>query len=128
MKKVFVVILSLIYFTLSSEAMVNLHYCKGELKSIDINSSFEDCCCQMVDMDNGCCEDEQFQADIETDEYAPVFYNFLSDNFLLLPYCNNFNDSLYFSENKDNHIVNYVNPPPEPEPIWLVNCTFTFYG
>ena len=59
MKKVAIVILALLYLGLSSGVVKNLHYCMGELNSVDYGYDLHDACnkCGMQEKD-GCCNTE----------------------------------------------------------------------
>jgi hypothetical protein len=64
MKKFAVVILALLYITTSTGAMLNLHYCMGELADWELGQTKSKTCgfCGMEkgdEKDNGCCKDEQ---------------------------------------------------------------------
>lgn len=59
MKKSWVAILAFLYITLSSGIVVNLHYCMGDLATVELGLSHDDTCgkCGMKDR-KGCCETE----------------------------------------------------------------------
>lgn len=57
MKKGWVAILAFLYITLSSGIVVNLHYCMGDLATVELGLNHDDTCgkCGMKDR-KGCCE------------------------------------------------------------------------
>jgi hypothetical protein len=59
MKKILAAILLLVYFTVSTGAPVNIHYCMGNVKSIDFSTSKGSRCerCGMKSR-KGCCHDD----------------------------------------------------------------------
>jgi len=64
MKKVFVVILALLYISTSTGAVVHFHYCMGKLADWGFSSKESRICgkCGMEKLEkknNGCCKDEQ---------------------------------------------------------------------
>lgn len=73
MKKLFVLILSILYLGSSVGATINLHFCMNKLVSWGIShvehggSSTCDFCGMMKDgeTDNGCCKDEQRQVKLD---------------------------------------------------------------
>ena len=128
MKKFISIILVLIYFSLSTGAMVTLHYCGGELESVKLNSDVQTCCCGIAGMTATCCENEWFILDIEIDEDIAFSSDITFKNFSHVVYSNLTLDTFNEVEIEDKQLATYNLPPPKLEPIWLVNCTFIFYG
>ncbi len=128
MKKVLSVILSILYFSLSSGASVSVHYCGGELESIKINSESEQCCCGLTEKANTCCKDHQFVLDIDTDEDITINTNLTLNNVILYTFSNYSIQLFKDIEIVENTFINYKIPPPKLEPIWLFNCSLTYYG
>jgi len=128
MKKFFSVILTVLYFSLSTGAMVNFHYCGGELESVKINSESQSCCCGSGLMAKGCCQDKEVILGLDIDENIVFKANSLSDNLFLFFYTNYSTEIFNQNETEDNNFVNYKIPPPKLEPIWLINCSLTYYG
>ena len=59
MKKLFALILSIIYLTASSGVVLNLHYCMGKLSSVSVQNLKGDLCkCGMKAKNNTCCHSE----------------------------------------------------------------------
>jgi len=127
MKRFVSIILSFLYISLSTSAAVSIHYCGGELESITINSHTEGCCCVYSEMSSDCCKDESLILKLDTDQTINVVQNILPEQIIILSILTN-----QFELLKDNGIElvcdNYFVPPPKLQPIWLMNCTFTFYG
>lgn len=59
LKKILACILFLVYFSVSTGALVNIHYCMGTVKSIDFKISTSSMCkgCGMKNR-TGCCHDD----------------------------------------------------------------------
>lgn len=59
MKKYLISILAFLYLSLSTGVVINLHYCMGDLASVELGVSHDDTCakCGMKDQ-KGCCETE----------------------------------------------------------------------
>jgi hypothetical protein len=59
MKKIAALILLLLYFSVSTGVLVNIHYCMGSLRSIDFTISKGDTCsrCGMKNK-TGCCHED----------------------------------------------------------------------
>lgn len=62
MKKLIVSIIAVLYFTVTSGMVVNFHFCKGKLSSIDFNvSPNKSCACKVKSKFNknkSCCKSE----------------------------------------------------------------------
>lgn len=91
MKKILVAILTLVYFTASTGATVQLHYCMGKLVDWGLADKESEHCanCGMdktVGRDNGCCKDEVTQISIEKDQKTvQTFYQLMQVSFSDLP-------------------------------------------
>ncbi|QEC43491.1 HYC_CC_PP family protein [Pseudobacter ginsenosidimutans] len=60
MKKAFVAILAILYITLTSGVIVNVHYCMGHIASVEYGYDDHDVCgkCGMTGEKEGCCHTE----------------------------------------------------------------------
>ncbi|MBU8893815.1 MAG: hypothetical protein KOO66_13630 [Bacteroidales bacterium] len=128
MKGVVAIILSMFYMTLSTGAMVNIHYCGGELESIKVNSIPVSCCCGDTEMTNSCCQDEELILKLDVDQQIVSLTNNVPENLFVFTYLFFRLDLVQEIEIKEVDTRNYYNPPPKLEPIWLINCTLTYYG
>lgn len=71
MKKLFILILSLVYLTSSVGATVHLHYCMDKLIGWSLNGAAGNKCdkCGMEKKDSkGCCKDEHKQVKLQNDQ------------------------------------------------------------
>jgi len=106
-----------------------VHYCGGEIESIQVYSLDDYCCCDSDEgFDDNCCKNDSsfykindwqqvalnFYSSLKCPVSTPINYNALSQNFI-----KNFKE---FSP-----IKNIIIPPPKLL-ILLFNCTLTFYG
>ncbi len=128
MKKFVSVIISIIYLSLSTDAMVTLHYCGGELESIKLNSETQTCCCGIDWMSTTCCENEWFILDIDIDENIAFSSDISFKNFSNVVYSNLTLDIFIEEDFEDEQLTKYNLPPPKPQPTWLMNSSFIFYG
>lgn len=91
MKKVFVVLLMLLYGISSSGMLVQLHYCNNNLSEISLNSKQADCCCESENekSNDDCCENQVISAKIDIDQYISsseiVFAKQIQDCSAVLP-------------------------------------------
>lgn len=59
MKKFLVSILVLVYLAVSGGVAINIHYCMGQVASVDLMHNSDKCGkCGMLDSENDCCKDE----------------------------------------------------------------------
>ena len=128
MRKFLSVILSFIYLTLSIHAVVNMHYCSGNLKSIKINTHSEKCCCGSKEMNNGCCQDKEIIFTIDSDQNIAFTKNIIPEISILINYIIHNSDLFIDDQKQELKINNYEIPPPKLEPVWLLNCSLTYYG
>ena len=127
MKRFFALILSIVYFTLSTDAAVNIHFCSGEIESIHINATSQICCCGSGEMSKDCCKDENLVLELDTDQTFLSIQNVVPEQFEIINYLF-YTNSLIIEETINTELANYSIPPPKLQPTWLLNCTFTFYG
>lgn len=76
MKRIWVTILLLVYFTVSSGFVVNLHYCMGDFAGMEIgHPEKKDCgiCGMPLTKKAGCCEDAVKVLKVEQDQSAATF-------------------------------------------------------
>ncbi|MFC2152851.1 hypothetical protein ACFLSE_10035 [Bacteroidota bacterium] len=122
------IILSTFYLALASSVSINMHYCGGELQSIKINTSSETCCCGSSDMSSSCCQDEELTLGIDIDQNIITQSSLIKDNIFELAIVNVRVETLIVEIIEDIEVLNYDLPPPKLEPIWLFNCSLTYYG
>lgn len=127
MKRILAFILALFYITLTSGAYINIHYCGGDIQSVDLGAQHELCCCGMDYSNSSCCENEIVQLKIDVDQDVVFVKNINSKLFLSNIISNSSNEltETVFNDIKFNDI--FI-PPPKSEHIWLINCTLIFYG
>lgn len=85
MKKGFIFLLAILYITLTSGVVVNIHYCMGRLTEVTYGHEGDHACdkCGMEKKD-GCCETEQKIIKADSDHLAaktltaPVFFTALA--------------------------------------------------
>ena len=84
-------------------------------------------CAAPVDEKMGCCEDELVLVQIDEQQQKTQTFRIAipssSVAFLLSQF-----SSFETVENFETPFENQDLPPPKQRPLWLLNCTFTFYG
>lgn len=127
MKRIWVTILLLAYFTVSSGFVVNLHYCMGDLAGVEIgHPEQKDCgkCGMPLKKKAGCCEDAVKVLKVEQDQSAAIFavFHFGVAQDLPVP--------AFFPFAPAEQVACYLATPAHAPPpislqdIYLYNCVF----
>jgi len=76
LKKLFVAILAFFYLAIASGVIVNLHYCMGELASVEYGHAEEDKCgkCGMPDNNPACCHTESKLVKLQDDHQLSALH------------------------------------------------------
>lgn len=127
MKKIFVTIIVLAYFVVSTGIVVSFHYCMDRLQSVQLGDSHSDNCgdCGMPKKDNkGCCKDEVKVLKLQISHTAPKALTadpsftpslpVVPVNFLVSP--------LFSSTEKTSSVAH--SPPLGRQDTYLRNCVF----
>jgi hypothetical protein len=127
MKRILVAISLLVYFTVSTGFVVNLHYCMDKMASVGLGIKESDDCgkCGMPIKDkDGCCRDEVKVVKLYLDQVSAHFVDFqfsalatlvVPSGFLITP----FRNTSLFTCHK-------AHAPPliSEQDAYLVNCVF----
>lgn len=127
MHKTAAIILSLFYLLIATEASVAIHKCMGSIESIDLVQSEKVCCCGDMNTD-GCCENEtvDLPQDQEDKLISTYTFSFNNDFFQIIEL-----PSLVILEEITSSEVEFGEgkaPPMSTVPVYVQNCSFTFYG
>jgi len=107
---------------------VNVHYCNGEVKFVDIIADFGNCCCGDEEDSDNCCDDETFFYQLNDEQNVRQNIRILSvqpvsciaETYCVLEYSNWANEEINYEQ--------LDLPPPDKRSIWLLNCSLTYYG
>ncbi len=73
MKKALTAILAILYMTIASGVEMNIHYCMGELASVELGKAADKACSKCgMEAKDGCCEDESRIVKVEDSHQASV--------------------------------------------------------
>ena len=136
MKQFGAILVSFIYLTFSIGLVVNIQYCHGEIEEISLITESTSCCTEIT----SCCSEtgnEQDKCCSEIQHYYQVVPDMLkAEQIKLIVSLNNtsfferevFSNDLIISIDKG--FSSFVHKPPESQskPLWIVHCSFTFYG
>ncbi len=121
-----IVLLFLYTFSVSGITISN-HYCGGKLRAIHIMKHDGDFhsknCCKKGKMDDGCCEDKNFQLENKK-HYTGSDKNFKVETSHSLIFQPEFCIIPFSSDRADNFQANYHSPPIHSPPVYLLNCIF----
>lgn len=128
MVKYISVILSVIYFSLSTGAIVAMHYCGGKLQTVQLNSIPQNCCCGNEGINHKCCDNDTFILQLDMDQKIKVEENLLPSLTLVVSYFKIIHDLILEEENQNTWLnIDFIPPPPK-EPLWIIKCSLTYYG
>lgn len=126
MKKILASILLILYVSISSGVVINLHYCMNKLDSAKLGMAKSDSCnrCGMpTEEANGCCHDELKIIKIQdAQKVSQLNYDSHTLQVDLIPQSELFEqyvisaDQVIFSENHS--------PPLSKQDTYLLNCVF----
>jgi hypothetical protein len=127
MKQTSSILLVLLYLLTSVGLTVNVHYCGGKLKSIQLLFDAPSCCCGETKKMDGCCEDESFFVQLDTDhQFSPIQKLSFEMPIIL--------NEMMISENieqinsQDNNWNIPLKRPPPGSSLRLLYCSLTYYG
>ncbi|MES1224204.1 MAG: hypothetical protein ABUT20_52405 [Bacteroidota bacterium] len=128
MKKTSVFILAVLYFTISSGLIVNLHYCMNRFSSMDIGFVTKNECgiCGMdKTKSHGCCHDEIKLVKLQDDQNktAQVAFDFSHvQSIAVLP--SMFISASFYDADEINHHIDHSPPLLSQQDIQIKNCVF----
>ncbi len=129
MKKAAIILFSFFYLLISAGLAINLHYCQGELESVQLFAEHETCCCGDSSDSDGCCQDHSQLLKYENEQIATAAFEFE----LAIP-AFNLPTPLIQNIEISNLLTREINPtdkshaPPPVKPAWLMHCSLILYG
>lgn len=128
MKRFTAIFLTAIYLLASVGVAVNVHYCGEKVAFVKLYTGAS-CLCGDDLEEEGCCHDETVMFQLE-DEQRSVSHNFEFNSdwtALQIVEAPVVHDPL--PESPSNINPAYLDGPPPPDlPVWLTNCSLTYYG
>lgn len=128
MKKLAAILFSAFYLIATVGVAVNVHYCQGEIQSIEIFTGENSCCCGDKASANACCQfDSQL---IQFENELASLSNFrlnMEEPVCELPFlAEHFAEPVYSSEFSPFYTEAECLPPELP--AWLKYCSLVYYG
>lgn len=128
MKKIPFILLSVFYLLASVGIAVNVHHCSENGHCDTSDSNEEACCCGHEEESNDCCEDETYFLQLDSEQQAPQNLRIIAKQLVS-------GIEVVFNNNAVPETISGKNiferndlPPPQKQPVWLLNCSLTFYG
>jgi hypothetical protein len=125
MKRFTVAILAIIYFTISTGMVINVHYCMGKVKSVNIDVLAKNLCgCGKKQTNKGCCKTEHKLVKLEDNHKASVVDVVFSSPVCLVEqeYC--LINTPLVNSNQQNGYNNHSPPDLSKQDTYLRNCVF----
>ena len=124
MKKFVTAIMAVLYLSITSGFVLNMHYCMNKLSSVDLQYTHDDVCgkCGMKNKD-GCCKDEIKIVKLADEHKYVVAAQQLS---LAVPVVKIYSVPSFSLTAQENQVITKANSPPlltSPD-IYLNNCVF----
>lgn len=124
MKKVFTILMILLFGISSSGATIQLHYCCGKLKNISFGSEKEKgCCAKLKKPVKKCCETKTIAATSETKEQATYTITTGMGSSIEPAVIYHYVPALIFTQ-QDNLSIAAETSPPLSKDISILNCVF----
>lgn len=125
MKRFFPILLSVLYLLTSVGVGINFHYCLGKLAYVEIMGPVDHCCCGDAEEVAHCCEDETYFFQLETEQQTSQSLR------LIDPMATDWvSDKVLTDDTRTDKICPSPpdSPPPPRPPLWLLNCSLTYFG
>ena len=125
MKKAVIAILALFYIVTASGIVVNLHYCMGQLASVDYGTDTHETCgkCGMKDTP-GCCETESKVVKVQDEHQWAKAGMEIAQLTAILPQFEIGLNTLLQGEEKYSNPLYYPPPDPKGNAVYLANSVF----
>jgi hypothetical protein len=127
MKKIIACLLMLLYISASGAVVLNVHYCMGEISSVEVdgfNDSDECGKCGMVETSSSCCRSEFKVVKVDNLHKATVAVNFINIPVTEVPTTVSLIDISKLISQKAEPQVAHTPPILYSPDINVLNCTF----
>ena len=126
MKRSWIAILAILYITVTSGVIVNVHYCMGSIASVDYGYDDHDTCgkCGMTEKRTGCCHSELKLVKVDDEhQQVPASIQSFEMPVSIIP------DEIVWIDPAPTQLAltsfTYDDPPdPYSNSVYLHNCVF----
>jgi hypothetical protein len=125
MKKLFIIVLMLVYGLSSSGMTISLHYCCGKLDGISFSGK-EEKSCKMGNhvKKSDCCNDKQISASLHSDQQLAAKWVQANKQIIAAPVHQDINTSFKGGIVSNNRLARGTPEYLPSIPIFLRNCVF----
>jgi hypothetical protein len=128
MKKITAIFLTCFYLFASVGVAVNVHYCGGELESVELVTKTAKCCCGDAEVLSMCCDDETFYVQLDKEDKLSSGFSYSFEQLQAIVSHSPTIENPIFLKNNELDLNQKNRPPPVKEPFWLLYSNLTFYG
>ena len=128
MKRISIILLTVYYLLTTAGISVSLHFCCGQIEYIKILTKIGSCNHHHQQLPDECCDEKTFYYQNSQEQIIKEGYKFSFSNHdyfvkIINPDLNHhtFSGKQLVYEN-DNLL------PSRMQPLWLLNCSLTYYG
>jgi hypothetical protein len=128
MKQFSTILFAAFYLLTTVGVGINFHYCLGELSHVDVMVPHSKCCCAEADAEMAvhCCDDESYFFQLDTEQQTTQGLRLIDVTVATLV---THEVSVKETLRAENLFPLFLDlPPPHGPPIWLANCSLTYYG
>ncbi len=128
MKKAVATLFSVLYLLVTAGLAVHVHYCSGEIASVQLFSETNSCCDDEEDCSTNCCHYSSlvFQLEEQQSLMSHFRLNIEQPAAKLAASASFHTPDLPLQE--DESVVDYELHPTPNEPVWLLHCSLVYYG
>lgn len=124
MKRLLTLIVTIIYFCISSGFVMSVHYCMGKVNKINVEIvPSKSCICGKKEM-KGCCKTESKFVKLTDIHQATNADVSIIKTFHIVPVSYTNNNANVISINTKLVSTNHSPPIISPQPIYILNCVF----
>lgn len=124
MKKITVAILAIIYFTMTSGIVFNVHYCMGKISSVKVDLLAKNLCGCGKKESKGCCKTEHKLVKLEDNHKASLASFICEAPVAIVNHSFYINNTPIQSLNKIELFNNHSPPIIANQAIYISNCVF----
>ncbi len=129
MKRSVTIVFLSFYVLISLGLTINLHYCGGQLESLDLFGNTESCCCGGETMNKSCCENQFLYFEISDEQRVSQDYRILTIPSFDLNIQPAIDITLLNNEIElDFQRLENNSSPPYKNPFWILNCSLIYYA
>jgi len=128
MKRIAAIFLTTFYLLATVGVAFSVHFCDGQVNAINVYAKTSDCCCGDEESMAECCDDEQFFFQLDTEQKTIQTFR-VNTKEIVHTISNSVVTKFLVPTEEQNTFPDVVEHPlPAEQPIWLLNCSLTYYG